>query len=72
MPSYLVVPPPFQQRMAFMDALEEAGIDYSREREGYFIFLRQGQEETWEGICRQFETEFSEEEPTSEMDPIMD
>lgn len=72
MPTYLVVPPPFQQRMSFMDALEEAGIDYSREREGYFIFLREGQQGTWEQISRRFQAEFVEEEPTSEMDPIMD
>ena len=63
MPTYLVVPPPPQQRMQFMDALEAAGIDYSREREGYFIYLREGQQEVWERVRHRFQAEVAEEDP---------
>ena len=43
MPTYLVEPPPFELRMAFMDALEASRIDYSREAEGYLVYLRDDQ-----------------------------
>ena len=51
MPTYLVKPPPFDQRMAFMDALEDAAIDYSRETEGYLVYLRESQREQWQRIA---------------------
>ena len=63
MPTYLVVPPAFRLRMNFMDALEDAGIDYSREPEGYFIYLREGQQEAWERVRQQFQAVVSEEDP---------
>ena len=52
--------------MAFMDAMEHSGIDYSREREGYVIYLKEAQLETWELISSEFETQFLEEDPTSD------
>ena len=63
MASYLVAPPRFQLRMKFMDAMEEACIDYSREPEGYFVYLREGQQRIWEGIRRQFDAVVYEEDP---------
>ena len=63
MPTYLVVPPALQLRMKFIDALEEARIDYSREPEGYLIFLRKGQQEVWEQIREQFQAVVAEEDP---------
>jgi hypothetical protein len=66
MPTYLISPPPFDRRMDFMDALEQSGIDYSREREGYLIYLKEAQLKTWEVIASEFETQFLEEDPTSE------
>ena len=65
MPTYLVSPPPPHQRMQFMDALEEEGLDYSREPDVYFIFLREGQQKVWEQIRRQFQAEVAEEDPPS-------
>ena len=49
--------------MGFMDALEEAGIDYAREPDGYFIFLRTGQETAWEQIRLHFQAIVTEEDP---------
>lgn len=54
MSTFLVDPPPFEERVSFMDALERAGIDYAREPEGYFVFLRQGQGPTLHDICCKF------------------
>ncbi|MBI4298187.1 MAG: hypothetical protein HY666_00290 [Chloroflexi bacterium] len=51
-----------------MDALDEAQIDYSREPEGYFIFLRDGQEEDWERIREQFQAVVGEENPPTVID----
>ena len=62
-PTYLVLPPSPELRMGFMDALEEAEIDYSRDPEGYFIFLRAGQEKAWEQIRLQFQAVVTEEDP---------
>ena len=66
MPTYLVSPPPFDRRMAFMDAMEHAGIDYSREREGYLIYLKEAQLGVWKVIESEFETQFVEEDPASQ------
>ena len=65
MPTYLVAPPAFRLRMEFMDALEDAGIDYSREPEGYFIYLREGQQPAWEQVRKRFDAEVVEEDPLS-------
>ena len=56
-------PPEFQQRMALMDALEDAGIDYTREPEGYVIYLRDSQAEVWESLCVRFNLRVVEEDP---------
>ena len=49
--------------MGFMDALEEEGIDYSREPDGYYIYLRDGQREAWERIRVEFQAEVVDEDP---------
>ena len=49
--------------MAFMDALEAAGIDYSREAEGYMVYLRESQRERWERIAARCRAEVLEEDP---------
>ena len=54
--------------MRFMDAMEEAGIDYSREPDGYYIYLRDGQWEAWERIRLQFEAEVVDEDPAMVVD----
>ena len=63
MPTYLVKPPPYELRMAFMDALEESGIDYSREAEGYLLYLKDGQLSMWERISESCRAEVLEEDP---------
>jgi len=54
--------------MHFMDALEEAGIDYAREPDGYFIYLKAGQQAVLEEICQQFHAEMVEEDPATMVD----
>ena len=68
MSTFLVAPPLPTQRMSFMDALEEAGIDYTREPDGYYIYLRSGQRETLDLICNRFEAPIVEEDPATIMD----
>ncbi len=68
MSTFLVAPPPHQERMHLMDPLEDAGIDYAREPEGYFIYLREGQKAVLEEICRKFHAEIVEEDPAIIMD----
>ena len=68
MSTFLVEPPPHQERMHFMDALEDAGIDYAREPDGYFIYLKAGQQAVLEEICRQFHAEMVEEDPATMVD----
>jgi len=51
-----------------MDSLEEAGIDYSRESDGYYIYLRIGQEDLLEGICFRFEALIVAENPINAID----
>ena len=65
MSTFLVEPPPHQERMDFMDALEDAGIDYSREPDGYYVYLREGQQYSLEEICRQFHAQIVEEDPAT-------
>ena len=66
--SFVVAPPPSQSRMRFMDTLEEEGIDYSRESDGYYIYLREGQWETWERIRVRFQVEVVDEDPAMTVD----
>ena len=68
MSTFLVNPPPYHNRMQFMDSLEEAGIDYSRESDGYYIYLRIGQEDLLEGICFRFEALIVAENPINAID----
>ncbi|MDP6451885.1 MAG: hypothetical protein QF898_01140 [SAR202 cluster bacterium] len=49
--------------MALMDALEDAGIDYTREPEGYVIYLRDSQISVWESLCVRFKLVIAEENP---------
>ncbi|MCH7800501.1 MAG: hypothetical protein IIC24_03045 [Chloroflexi bacterium] len=49
--------------MAMMDALEDAGIDYTREPEGYVIYLRDSQASVWESLCVRFRLNIIEEDP---------
>ena len=63
MPTYLSCPLPPQQRMGFMDALEEAGIAYSREPDGYVVYLKDGQQEAWRDIQQRFRARVAEEDP---------
>jgi len=49
--------------MALMDALEDAGIDYTREPEGYVIYLRDSQTEVWESLYVRFNLSVVEEDP---------
>ena len=66
--SFVVAPPPHQQRMDFMDAMEEEGIDYSREPDGFYIYLRDGQWETWERIRVAFGIDVVDEDPAMIVD----
>ena len=68
MPTYLVQPPPPQQRMAFMDALEAASLDYDRQPDGYYVYLRSSQQEAWERIRQRFHLAV-EEDPPDILDP---
>jgi hypothetical protein len=66
--SFVVAPPPPQQRMHFMDALEEERIDYTREPDGYYIYLRESQWEAWESIRLRFQAEVVDEDPAMMVD----
>ena len=68
MATFLVDPPPYQERMAFMDALEDAGIDYAREPDGYYVYLREGQQSVLGEICDQFHAQVVEEDPATIVD----
>ena len=61
--TFLVDPPPFDERVFFMDALDQAGIEYAREPDGYFMFLKEGQEYTLRAICCRFHAEIVQEDP---------
>ena len=66
--SFVVAPPPHQQRMQFMDAMEEEGIDYSREPDGYYVYLRDGQTEAWDRIRQRFQLDVVDEDPAMAVD----
>jgi hypothetical protein len=63
MPTYQVDPPPYQRRKAFMDALEEAGIDYHRDTKEYLVYLKDRQVEAFRQIHRDFDLTVSEDDP---------
>ena len=54
--------------MYFMDAMEEEGIDYSREPDGYYVYLRDGQSEAWERIRQRFQLDVVDEDPAMTVD----
>ena len=68
MSTFLVNPPPYHNRMQFMDSLEETGIDYSREPDGYYVYLRIGQEDLLQKICSRFEAVIVAENPINAID----
>ena len=49
--------------MAFMDALEDAGLEYERIPDGYVVFLRDGQTVKWDNILARFSIPNPEENP---------
>lgn len=49
--------------MAFMDALEDAGLEYERILDGYVVFLKDGQAAEWEEIQARFSILGPEEDP---------
>jgi hypothetical protein len=51
-----------------MDSLEEAGIDYSREPDGYYVYLRMRQEDVLQRICSRFEALIVAENPINPID----
>ena len=54
MPTILAEPPELRLRMAFMDALEDAGIEYERIPDGYVVFLRDSHAGRWDDIRARF------------------
>ncbi len=63
MPTLLIQPPELRLRMAFMDALEDAELEYERIPDGYVVFLRDGQTAEWEEIRARFSIPNPEENP---------
>ena len=63
MPTLLVQPPELRLRMAFMDALENAGLEYERIPDGYVIFLRDDQADDWEEVRARFSIPNPENNP---------
>ncbi|MCY4652671.1 MAG: hypothetical protein OXC95_05845 [Dehalococcoidia bacterium] len=63
MPTLLVQPPELHLRMAFMDALEDARLQYERIPDGYVVFLKEGQATEWDEIRSRFLTPNPEENP---------
>lgn len=51
-----------------MDLLEETGIDYSREKDGYYVYLRSGQEDLLRSICSRVEAQVVAENPINAID----
>ncbi len=67
MATFLVEPPPPQNRMGFMDALDDAGIIYVREPDGYYLYLKDGQDDLMVEVCARFQAPIVEEDPPSLM-----
>ena len=63
MPTIVVTPPAPNMRMAFMDAMEEAGIDYDRHTDGYWIYLRESQEDQWKQLVSTFALAIEDTDP---------
>ncbi|MBI4329128.1 MAG: hypothetical protein HY685_04595 [Chloroflexi bacterium] len=63
MPSYMVRPPAFHLRMSFMDSMEEMGVYYYRDPEGYLVVVGKGQEPLWERLRERFSLVAEEDPP---------
>ena len=63
MPTLLIQPPELHLRMAFMDALDDAGLEYERIPDGYVVFLKDGQGAQWDEIRERFLILNPEENP---------
>ena len=63
MPTLLVQPPQLHLRTAFMDTLEDAGLEYERIPDGYVVFLKDGQTVEWNEIRERFLIPDPEENP---------
>ena len=63
MPTLLIQPPELHLRVAFMDALEDAQLEYERIPDGYVIFLKHDQTTTWDQIRARFLIPDPEENP---------
>ena len=63
MPTIVVAPPAPNLRMAFMDAMEADGIDYDRHTDGYWIYLRESQTETWAVLVSEFSLRIEDTDP---------
>ena len=63
MTTLLVEPPELHLRMAFMDALEDAGLEYERIPDGYVVFLKDDQNGEWDEVRERFLISNSEENP---------
>ena len=63
MPTIVVTPPAPNMRMAFMDAMEADGIDYDRHTDGYWIYLRESQEDQWKQLVSTFALTIEDTDP---------
>ena len=63
MPTIVVTPPEPKVRMAFMDALETERIDYDRHTDGYWIYLRESQTDTWNSLVSKFKLKIEDTDP---------
>lgn len=63
MPTIVVTPPEPGVRMAFMDAMETEGIDYDRHTDGYWIYLRESQTDTWHLLVSKFKLKIEDTDP---------
>jgi hypothetical protein len=63
MPTIVVTPPAPNLRMAFMDAMEDNGVDYDRQTDGYWIYLRESQTDLWEQLVSKFSLKIEDTDP---------
>jgi len=49
--------------MAFMDAMEDNGVDYDRQTDGYWIYLRESQTDLWEQLVSKFSLKIEDTDP---------
>jgi hypothetical protein len=63
MPTIVVTPPAPNLRMAFMDAMEDNGVEYERQTDGYWIYLRESQTDLWEQLVSKFSLKIEDTDP---------